>query len=60
MPFGISIAPYVCQQLLNAIMCFIRKTIPHAWGHMDDIILAHKDPLFLRKFIILLLEKLTD
>ncbi len=59
MPFGMSLAPFVCQQILNSIMKFIRKTIECAWGHIDDIILAHKDNMFLRNFIKELLFKLS-
>jgi len=43
MPFRMSLAPFVCQQILNSIMKYIRKTIVCAWGHIDDILLAHEN-----------------
>jgi len=55
MPFGMSLAPFVCQQILNSIMKYIRKTIKCAWGHIDDILMAHEDPIVLRNFVKLLL-----
>jgi len=59
MPFGMSLAPFVCQQILNSMMKYIRRTIKCAWGHIDDIIIAHEDSNFLRNFVKSFLYKLT-
>lgn len=59
LPFGLSIAPFVCQQLLNRITIDIRKHTNHVWGHIDDIIISHKDIYHLRSFVTMLLAKLT-
>ncbi len=59
MPFGMSLAPFVCQQILNSMMRYIRKTIKCAWGHIDDIIIAHEDGNFLRNFVKSFLYKLS-
>lgn len=48
LPFGISIAPYAMQQFLNCIVNFIRRFTKFCWGHIDDIIIGHKDPEVLR------------
>lgn len=59
LPFGLSIAPFVCQQLLNRITIEIRKHTKHVWGHIDDVKIAHKDPKHLRCIVTMLLAKLT-
>lgn len=41
LPFGIAVAPFVCQQFCNAIVKQIRQFTKFAWGHLDDIIIAH-------------------
>ena len=43
LPFGISIAPYVCQMMLNQIVKYVRDTCPQSWGHIDDVIIGHED-----------------
>lgn len=58
LPFGLALAPYICQTMLNAVMKEIRRYTKWTWGHMDDILLAHEDPIFLKtvtKHIIQLL-----
>ena len=48
LPFGASISPYVMQKFLNAICKYIREHFtPYTWGHLDDLIIAHRDPEFL-------------
>jgi hypothetical protein len=59
LPFGISIAPYVMQTHLNAILRFIKSVTPYTWGHIDDLILGHADPLVLKKLVRDLLFMLT-
>ncbi|CAF0883698.1 unnamed protein product, partial [Brachionus calyciflorus] len=59
MPFGLSIAPYVQQQLLNCIIKFIKKFTPYTYGHLDDIIIGHSNPKILRKILKKLLVKLN-
>ena len=43
MPFGISVAPYVCQRFLACILEWIKSKTPYCWGHIDDILVAHPD-----------------
>ena len=43
LPFVIATAPFVCQMMLNQITKFIKKYTNIVWGHIDDVILAHKD-----------------
>lgn len=59
LPMGLSLAPYVMQKFLNAILGVIRPLVQYAWGHIDDILLAHEDPRTLREAVKLLLEKLS-
>ncbi len=56
---GLSLAPYVMQRFLNAILNVIRASVEHSWGHIDDMLLAHRDPAVLRQVVKDLLEKLT-
>ena len=56
MPFGISLAPYVCQRFLSEILTFIKKFTPFTWGHIDDILIAHEDGAYLQKIIKKVLE----
>ncbi|CAF0892387.1 unnamed protein product [Brachionus calyciflorus] len=59
LPFGIGIAPFVCQHMLNAILRYIRKFTPFTWGHIDDIIIGHYDTDFLTSIINDVIRKLT-
>ncbi len=59
LPMGLSIAPYVMQRFLNAILEVVRPEVRHAWGHIDDMLLAHEDPTVLRNVVKKLLAKLT-
>ena len=43
LPFGISIAPYVMQKHLQALITEIKKHTPYVWGHIDDVIVAMQD-----------------
>jgi len=43
LPFGLSIAPYICQKFINAICVEIRKYVKYVWGHIDDILIADLD-----------------
>lgn len=47
LPFGISIAPLVCQYMLNAILRFVRQYTKFTWGHIDDIIIRNEEPTLL-------------
>ena len=58
LPFGISVAPFVCQQFLNAIMRFIRQTAKWTWGHLDDFLIGHESKEVLRKLVRKLEKKL--
>ena len=59
LPFGISIAPFVCQMMLNQVVKYVRSVCPQSWGHIDDIIIAHKDAGVLSKLLISLTHKLS-
>jgi hypothetical protein len=43
LPFGMSISPFVAQMFLNAIMTRIRLFAPESWGHIDDILISHRN-----------------
>lgn len=58
MPFGLSVAPFVMQTLLNQIMKFIRRYTPYAWGHIDDIIVGARNKVILKTLLDVLLPKL--
>ena len=49
MPFGVSLAPFVCQKMLNAMLAWLRERVSFTWGHIDDLILVDPDPLLLKK-----------
>ena len=59
LPFGISIAPFICQKFVNAIVRDIKQTTEHVWAHIDDILVAHHDPVVLAKLAELLIRKFT-
>ena len=48
MPFGISIAPFVCQKMINAIANWLRTKVQFVWAHMDDLIMADESRLKLK------------
>ncbi len=60
LPMGLSLAPYVMQRFLNAILKSIRHSVEHSWGHIDDMLLAHRDTVVLRQVVKELLSKLTQ
>jgi hypothetical protein len=43
LPFGMSCSPFVSQMFLNAIMKKIRHYCPQSWGHIDDILVSHRN-----------------
>ena len=57
MPFGISLAPYVCKRFLSEILTYIKKFTPFTWGHIDDILIAHENGEYLKKIINSVIEK---
>ena len=57
MPFGISLAPYVCQRFLSEILAYIKKFTPFTWGHIDDILIAHENGEYLKKIVNSVIEK---
>lgn len=59
LPMGLSIAPFVIRQFINTIINTIRHKLTRVQGHINDILMAHTDPLCLRKVVLDLLEKLT-
>ena len=60
LPFGISVAPYVCQRFLSAIVKFVRLHTPFVWGHIDDLLIAHHDPVRLQVILDVLLCKVAQ
>ncbi|RNA32856.1 PHD finger 21A [Brachionus plicatilis] len=60
MPFGLSIAPYVKQMLLNAVLTFIRKYTRYTYGHLDDLLIAHRDQAKLQVLVDVLRAKLRQ
>ena len=59
LPFGISIAPFVCQQLVNTIVRWLRTQTPWVWGHIDDLIIGAREAEPLILIVKELLHKLT-
>ena len=59
LPFGAPISPFFMQRFLNAIIHWIRLSVPYAWGHMDDIIIADQNPHTLATLSKTLQAKLT-
>ncbi|RNA26186.1 Retrovirus-related Pol poly from transposon opus [Brachionus plicatilis] len=60
MPFGLSIAPYIQQMLLNAVLTFIRKYTRFTYGHLDDLLIAHRDQAKLQVLVNVLRAKLRQ
>ena len=60
LPFGISIAPFVCQRFMNAIVDTIKPSTQHVWAHIDDLIIAHHDSHFLQQLAESLIRKFTE
>lgn len=58
MPFGLSIAPYVQQMLLNGVLRFIKKYTKYTYGLLDDLIIAHSDKRYRETFLGVLSAKL--
>lgn len=46
-PFGIWLAPFTFQMLMNAFARHLRAHDHWGWGHADNVLLAHPDPQFL-------------
>jgi len=59
LPMGISLAAYIMQRFLNAILNVVHTRVQHCWEHIDNMLLAHKDPIILRDIVKDLLRKLT-
>lgn len=60
LPFGLLLAPFVMQTLLNQIMKFLRNYTSLAWGHIDDVVTAHKNPEVLKTMLQAFLPKLKS
>ena len=58
MPFGISIAPFVCKTMLNGIIKWIRERTNFVWGHIDDIIIGCESRRAMQSLVDKLLAKL--
>ena len=58
MPFGISIAPFVAQKLLNSVVAYIRTFTAYVWDHTDDVLISHPSRQILIELVALLQEKL--
>ncbi len=51
LPFGLGIAPFVCQTFLNAIIRYIRKWTPYAFGFIDDILIGSRSKKVLTRIL---------
>lgn len=51
LPFGLGIAPFVCQTFLNAIIRYIRKWTPYAFGFIDDILIGSRSKKVLTRIV---------
>ena len=49
--FGASVSPFVMQKFLNSIVKYLKNNnvlnVEYAWGHLDDLLVAHHDPVAL-------------
>ena len=59
LPFGITLAPFVCQKFVNSIVNEIKHSTKHVWAHIDDILVAHHDPKVLERLAESLKRKFT-
>ena len=48
---GLSIAPFVMQRFTNIIVRYIRQFTTMTWGHIDDVLVAHEDPEYLKEIV---------
>ncbi|RNA03056.1 hypothetical protein BpHYR1_006049, partial [Brachionus plicatilis] len=54
------IAPYIQQSLLNCVLAFIRRHTKYTYGHLDDLIIAHRDRRLLQVLLDVLRAKLRN
>ena len=47
LPFGWSWSPYIAQNTVESILRPITYLLPMIWVYVDDVLLAHSDPVFL-------------
>lgn len=61
MPFGLSMAPAICQTLANSICkwCRLTEKSVQCWAHIDDFIFVSQDYFKLKNLVNSLVEKLT-
>jgi hypothetical protein len=59
LPFGLGVAPWVCQQFMDAILKWIKKYTPHTSGHIDDLLIGHPDRIKLAAIVRKLVKKLV-
>ena len=58
---GLSIAPFVMQRFTNTIVRYIRQFTTMTWGHIDDVLVAHEDPEYLKEIVekcLIMFEKI--
>ena len=59
LPFGLPEAPHICQSFMIVIMNWLKKNYTRCvWGHMDDLLIAHRDKHKVMKATNNLVEKL--
>ena len=60
LPFGLGLAPFVCQTFTQAICDFaLREGIQIAKGHIDDMLFADQNPVLLKTVVDRIVEKLS-
>jgi len=55
LPFGWSWSPYIAQNTVESILRPITYLLPMIWVYIDDVLLAHSDPVFYWSVLGLLL-----
>jgi hypothetical protein len=59
LPFGLGIAPWICQTFLAAIVKWVKQFTKFVVGHIDDLLIGHSDPVKLTKIVDNLVSKLV-
>ena len=58
LPFGLPEAPFICQSFMTVIMDWLKSNYTRCvWGHMDDLLIAHRDKNKVQKATDNLLKK---
>lgn len=60
LPFGLSVAPFYMQMFCNTITSRFTEFNCLAWGHVDDILVGHKDLIVLQRLLDAILQHLFE